>query len=66
MRKALKVVKRDGVEFHLVAVSCGKPTCTKCPHGPYWYRIVPTRFGTVRKYVGKELPLVVVPEVAEL
>ena len=18
-------------------VKCGKPTCTRCPHGPYWY-----------------------------
>lgn len=18
-------------------VRCGKPTCTRCPHGPYWY-----------------------------
>lgn len=18
-------------------VRCGKPNCTKCPHGPYWY-----------------------------
>ena len=64
MRKALKVVVFDGVEYHLVAVSCGKPTCTKCPHGPYWYRIVPTRFGTVRKYVGKVLPASVVSAVA--
>ena len=64
MRKALKVVVVDGVEYHLVAVSCGKPTCTKCPHGPYWYRIVQTRFGTVRKYVGKVLPASVVSAVA--
>ena len=65
MRKALKVVVVDGVEYHLVAVSCGKPTCTRCPHGPYWYRIVPTRFGTVRKYVGKVLPASVVSAVAQ-
>jgi len=19
------------------AIKCGKATCTKCPHGPYWY-----------------------------
>ena len=64
MRKALKVVVVDGVTYHLVAVNCGKPTCTKCPHGPYWYRIVPTKFGTVRKYVGKTLPLSVAGAVA--
>lgn len=64
MRKALKVVVVDGVTYHLVAVSCGKATCTKCPHGPYWYRIVPTQFGAVRKYVGKNLPLSVAGAVA--
>ena len=64
MRKALKVVVVDGVTYHLVAVACGKPTCTKCPHGPYWYRLVPTKFGVVRKYIGKNLPLSVAGAVA--
>jgi hypothetical protein len=25
------------VTYRLEPVKCGKPTCTRCPHGPYWY-----------------------------
>ncbi len=25
------------VKLRQRAVRCGKPTCTRCPHGPYWY-----------------------------
>ncbi|MDQ4125013.1 MAG: hypothetical protein M3134_05370, partial [Actinomycetota bacterium] len=25
------------VTYRLESVKCGKPGCTKCPHGPYWY-----------------------------
>ena len=25
------------VTFRLEDVRCGKATCTRCPHGPYWY-----------------------------
>lgn len=38
------------------SVRCGKPGCTRCPHGPYWYAYW-REDGRVRtKYVGKELP----------
>lgn len=38
------------------AVRCGKPGCTRCPHGPYWYAYW-REDGRVRtQYVGKELP----------
>lgn len=36
-------------------VRCGKPACTSCPHGPYWYAYW-REGGRVRsRYVGKEL-----------
>ena len=34
-------------------VRCGKPNCTRCPHGPYWYAYW-TEAGRRRsRYVGK-------------
>ena len=34
-------------------VRCGKPNCTRCPHGPYWYAYW-TEGGRRRsRYVGK-------------
>lgn len=36
-------------------VRCGKPGCTKCPHGPYWYAYW-TEDGRRRsRYVGRLL-----------
>lgn len=36
-------------------VRCGKPACTKCPHGPYWYAYW-TEGGRRRsRYVGRLL-----------
>jgi len=32
-------------------VSCGKPNCSKCPHGPYWYLKLPDGR---EKYVRRE------------
>lgn len=37
-------------------VKCGKPGCTKCPHGPYWYAYWREGGRTRSRYVGKELP----------
>lgn len=25
------------VSLRAQEVKCGKPSCTRCPHGPYWY-----------------------------
>lgn len=37
-------------------VKCGKPGCTRCPHGPYWYAYW-REAGKVRsRYLGKQLP----------
>jgi len=46
-----------GYEYQLRGVICGKPTCTKCPHGPYWYLTMKLRTGRrITKYLGKNLP----------
>jgi hypothetical protein len=55
-------LEAKGVTFGSVApsvriraqhVRCGKPNCTRCPHGPYWYAYW-TEDGRRRsRYVGK-------------
>jgi hypothetical protein len=43
--------------YDLKLVACGKPTCHKCPHGPYWYLTVKLRHGQSRlRYLGKVRP----------
>lgn len=43
------------VTYRLESVKCGKPGCTKCPHGPYWYAYY-REDGKVRsRYIGPEL-----------
>lgn len=44
------------VSYRLEEVRCGKPGCTKCPHGPYWYAYW-REGGRVRsRYIGRRLP----------
>lgn len=44
------------VSYRLEPVNCGKPGCTRCPHGPYWYAYW-REGGKVRsRYIGKHLP----------
>ncbi len=44
------------VTYRLESVRCGKPGCTKCPHGPYWYAYY-REGGKVRsRYIGPERP----------
>lgn len=45
------IVYRTGHTFVLEPRDCGKRTCTKCPHGPYWYLIR----GHRKVYVGRKL-----------
>ncbi len=48
-------------------IRCGKPTCGRCPHGPYWYAYW-TEDGRRRsRYVGKlqEVPETNVPRYAD-
>ncbi len=43
------------VTYRLESVRCGKPGCTKCPHGPYWYAYY-REDGKVRsRYIGPEM-----------
>ena len=43
------------VSYRLEHVSCGKPGCSKCPHGPYWYAYW-REGGKVRsRYIGRKL-----------
>ena len=44
------------ISYRRQSVRCGKPGCTRCPHGPYWYAYW-REDGRVRtRYIGKELP----------
>jgi hypothetical protein len=44
------------VSYRLEEVRCGKPGCTKCPHGPYWYAYW-REGGRVRsRYIGLRAP----------
>ncbi|HWB89202.1 MAG TPA: DUF6788 family protein [Acidimicrobiia bacterium] len=36
-------------------VRCGKPGCTKCPHGPYWYAYWTEQGRRRSRYVGRLL-----------
>ncbi len=55
------VVETGPVTYRLESVRCGKPGCTKCPHGPYWYAYY-REGGKVRsRYIGPELPPVARP-----
>ena len=47
--------KPGKVSYRLEPVNCGKPGCSKCPHGPYWYAYW-REGGRVRsKYIGRQL-----------
>ncbi|MCA1838895.1 MAG: hypothetical protein ABR507_06410 [Actinomycetota bacterium] len=48
--------KPGKVSYRLEPVRCGKPGCTRCPHGPYWYAYW-REGGRVRsRYIGRRLP----------
>jgi hypothetical protein len=49
-------VKPGKVSYRLEVVNCGKPGCSKCPHGPYWYAYW-REGGRIRsRYIGRRLP----------
>ena len=45
------------VTYRLESVRCGKPGCTTCPHGPYWYAYFREGGKLKSRYIGKELPV---------
>lgn len=55
-REVLKIKPAGKITYQLEKVSCGKPNCEKCPHGPYWYGYKRVNGKLVSFYVGKELP----------
>lgn len=49
------VSKPGKVSYRLEPVNCGKPGCSRCPHGPYWYAYW-REGGRVRsRYIGRRL-----------
>ncbi|MDQ3953852.1 MAG: hypothetical protein M3279_12965 [Actinomycetota bacterium] len=44
------------VTYRLESVRCGKPGCTTCPHGPYWYAYYREDGKVKSRYIGAELP----------
>ena len=47
---------RGKVTFRQERVRCGRPTCTRCPHGPYWYAYWREKGRLRSRYIGKQLP----------
>ena len=44
------------VSYRQQHVRCGKATCTRCPHGPYWYAYWREGDKVRSRYIGKTLP----------
>lgn len=44
------------VSYRREFVNCGKPGCSACPHGPYWYAYYREGGKLVSRYIGKEPP----------
>lgn len=48
--------RRGKVTFRQEHVRCGRPTCSTCPHGPYWYAYWREGGRLRSRYIGKRLP----------
>jgi len=48
-----KLKESSGPVLQEEKVSCGKDSCSKCPHGPYLYKYERQNGKVVSKYVGK-------------
>jgi hypothetical protein len=44
------------VTYRQEPVRCGRPNCTRCPHGPYWYAYWREDGRLRSRYIGKDLP----------
>jgi hypothetical protein len=42
--------------YELQLIKCGKATCKRCPHGPYWYAFWQIHGRTRSRYIGQLLP----------
>ena len=45
-----------GLSYRQEHVRCGKSTCSRCPHGPYWYAYWREGGRTRKRYIGRHLP----------
>ncbi len=43
------------VSLRRQAVKCGKSSCTRCPHGPYWYAYWTENGRRRSRYIGRLL-----------
>jgi hypothetical protein len=50
--------RRGKVTFRQEKVRCGRASCTRCPHGPYWYAYWREGGRLRSRYIGKQLPQV--------
>ena len=55
-RGAERVPAGSKVTFRLEDVRCGKASCTRCPHGPYWYAYWREDGKLRKRYLGSAKP----------
>lgn len=53
-----EAARRGKVTFRQERVRCGRASCTRCPHGPYWYAYWREGGRLRSRYIGKRLPAV--------
>ena len=51
----LNLHKEIKVSYRSKNIKCGKESCQKCPHGPYWYAEWTEKGKRRTKYLGKTL-----------
>ena len=54
----LNLHKDINVSYRSKNIKCGKESCQKCPHGPYWYAEWTENGKRRTKYLGKTLSLI--------
>ena len=47
--------RRGAISYRQQLVRCGRESCTRCPHGPYWYAYWRENGRSRSQYVGKDL-----------
>jgi len=55
MQRVGSGIADGGWRLNRYTVYCGRRSCRKCPHGPYWYAQRRMGHHKVRQYVGKTL-----------
>jgi hypothetical protein len=52
---AVDPTENGRVSLRSQEVRCGKPECSKCPHGPYWYAYWTENGKRRSRYIGRLL-----------